>query len=185
MLAFGGFEEKDHSETSFLALTSVMAIGVSDISRVTGTPVPTLNVWIQRGLIPWIEVGQQGKARSFTLDDVFHVACMAQLVSLGYAAPFASEVAAAFRRRFQEPAATLVIAPPTDTRGFKKQPEYHFFNESSEIELISKLSVGRTEPAISYTVVRVSRLAEMVREALGDKIAASTEDGDGQEAEDG
>lgn len=55
--------------------------------------VGTLNVWVQRGLIPGMTIGARGRLRDFDLETATHILIMAQLVRLGMGAPFASWIA--------------------------------------------------------------------------------------------
>ena len=63
------------------------------IAELAGVGVGTLNVWVQRGLIPGMSTGARGRQREF--DDVAatNVLLIATLVRLGWTAPLASTIA--------------------------------------------------------------------------------------------
>jgi len=64
------------------------------VAEAAGVGVGTLNVWIQRRLIPGVTVGPRGRVpqpRDFDLDTAIHIAVMAQLMRTGITAPTASE----------------------------------------------------------------------------------------------
>jgi hypothetical protein len=63
------------------------------VAEAAGVGVATLNVWIQRGLIPGITVGARGRQRDFDLDTATHIMIMTEIIRLGFGAPFASEIA--------------------------------------------------------------------------------------------
>src|SRR5215469_9511773 len=85
-------------------------------ARVAKVPAGTLNVWIQRRLLPGVQVGPRGRPRTFGLDDVMHIATMAALVRAGISSPLASEAAAFARPRWHDLKSTLVIGPSEDSR---------------------------------------------------------------------
>ena len=60
------------------------------VCQVAGIEVGTLNVWVQRGLIPGMNVGARGRQRNFALETATHILIMAELVRLGFGAPAAS-----------------------------------------------------------------------------------------------
>src|SRR6266576_2625685 len=82
------------------------------VMRITGVAVGTLNVWINRNLIPGMTVGTQGRARLFDLHTVIHVAIVVALVRLGHAAPFAAQAASLAQGRSERLGAKLIVGPP-------------------------------------------------------------------------
>jgi hypothetical protein len=70
-----------------------IAVDARTTAQITGIAGSTINVWASRGILPGVTVGEQGRARSFDANLVFHIAIMSVLVRLGYGAPFASVAA--------------------------------------------------------------------------------------------
>src|SRR5258708_40110160 len=94
------------------------------ISEATGVGVGTLNMWIQRGLVPGMMIGARGRQREFDLDTATHILVMVEMVKLGFGATFASEIAkqraqhnllliveaaAEARRRLERPGGKIIL----------------------------------------------------------------------------
>src|SRR6476646_6972307 len=97
----------------------MIRIDTDAVSRFAKIEPGTLNVWIQRHLLPGVSVRSSGQRRSFTLDDAMHIAIMAHLVRLGLASPIASAAAAKAREEWRKPNAILSIAP-TEEQGLSR-----------------------------------------------------------------
>src|SRR6266566_9686017 len=63
------------------------------VAKITGVPATTINVWINRALIPGVVVGQKGVIRQFDANLVTHLAIMAAFIRIGQGAPLASAAA--------------------------------------------------------------------------------------------
>jgi DNA-binding transcriptional MerR regulator len=144
------------------------------VAETAGVGVATLNVWIQRGLIPGMTVGARGRQRDFDLDTATHIMIMTEIVKLGFGAPFASEIAksrannrrllireaaAYVKEILRNPKGKIVIRqgepPATAIIGFQ--------SESNLPALLEKIPGGR--PAV-YVVVDIEALSERVRRAF-------------------
>jgi len=68
------------------------------VAEIADIEVGTLNVWVQRGLIPGMTIGARGRQRDFDLDTATHILIMAQLVRLGFGAPFADWIISGWRQ---------------------------------------------------------------------------------------
>jgi hypothetical protein len=140
-------------------------IDATAVTRITGVQIGTINVWVQRGILPGISVGTKGLAREFDLDTVLHIAATATLVQLGFGAPFASMAAAAAKGGFEKPGAKLVIGSPRqNVYGLGATPptiDYVEAKTSKKLnEFLDGLANGRPE---AYTLVELDRLAKRVR----------------------
>ena len=60
------------------------------VAEAAGIPVGTLNVWVQRGLIPGMKVGSQGRQRDFDLNTAIGIGIVGEFVRFGFDAPVAS-----------------------------------------------------------------------------------------------
>jgi hypothetical protein len=142
-------------------------------ARAGGIEVGTLNVWIQRRLLPGVAVGASGKRRKFTLDDVMHVVVMAKLVQLGLASPIASAAAAMAREEWNKPAAVLTIAPAADKRLGDRDTFFYDIHALSGEALKQEdwLCAHNPRPE-GYIILELFRIAERVREFLAAEEAA-------------
>jgi hypothetical protein len=170
-------------------------VDTATAARAAKVSVGTLNVWIQRDLLPGIEVGVRGRARSFTIDDVRHIAIMAALVRAGIASPLASRAAALARTvgRWNEPHCTLVIGPSAnDPRLSGAIPDIGFVTPDEIITPnISVLDGERLKPEHwtapwgarrpeAYVVVEIWRVVERIKGFLS-TLEAEAKEGGGQE----
>jgi hypothetical protein len=149
---------------------SATGIDAAAVTRIAGVAVGTLNVWINRNLIPGVTVGAQGRARFFDLETVLHIAIMVALVQLGYAAPFASRGAYLARDGSERLGAKLIIGPPRKLPGGRlgSSPTITFVEAHSPQDLdrvLDRFVDGRPE---SFTIVEVDRVAARVRKAFDD-----------------
>src|SRR5215469_16719857 len=62
------------------------------VAQIAGIEVGTLNVWVQRNLIPGMTIGARGRQRHFDLDTATRILIIAELVRFGFGAPQASFV---------------------------------------------------------------------------------------------
>ena len=53
------------------------------VAAAAGVAVGTLNVWIQRGLIPGMTIGSRGRQRNFDLTTAVGIGIIGELVELG------------------------------------------------------------------------------------------------------
>jgi hypothetical protein len=153
-------------------------INADTTARAAGISVGTLNVWIQRRLVPDVSVSASGKRRVFSIDDVMFISIMAALVRLGMASPLASEHAKCAREHLHEPNAVLTIAaseekglsgvhwdshclsgdtlnPKDWLKGFYERPEAYVTVEVFRVmERVKKFlaAEGESEPAIAEEI---------------------------------
>jgi hypothetical protein len=140
-------------------------IDAAAAERITGVKVGTINVWIQRNLVPGMSVGTQGIAREFSVDDVLHIALMGILGGLQFAAPLAEIISEyALGRSADVPGARLVIGPPS-----RKLSSVPTFDCTTAAELDAFLdgfgAAGRPE---GYVIVELDRLVARVRKAFNE-----------------
>src|SRR5256885_14711188 len=63
------------------------------VAEAAGVGVGTLNVWVQRGLIPGMKTGASGRQRDFDLDTATYIAIVSELViRMGITARTASTI---------------------------------------------------------------------------------------------
>ena len=62
------------------------------VAAAAGVAVGTLNVWIQRGLIPGMTIGSRGRQRNFDLKTAVGIGIIGELVRFGFDAPLASMI---------------------------------------------------------------------------------------------
>lgn len=67
------------------------------VAEIAEIEVGTLNVWVQRGIIPGMSVGTRGRQRDIDLETAIFILVMAELVKIGFGAPAASQVAMYWR----------------------------------------------------------------------------------------
>ncbi|MFL5268834.1 MAG: MerR family transcriptional regulator [Stellaceae bacterium] len=140
-------------------------------ARAAGVPVGTINVWIQRRLLPGVEVGSRGKSRSFSVDDVLHLAVMAALVRIGIASPLASAAAELCRRdnNWRKLNAVLTIGPSDDTR--LGGPVYEQYVVSGEALRPEQWLSGFYKRPEGYVTVELFRLVKRVEDFLAAETA--------------
>jgi hypothetical protein len=144
-------------------------IDAAAIARLTGFGVGTVNVWVSRGIIPGTTAAGQGRMRLFDETQARHIAIVANLVHLGYAAPFASTAACSARDGADQPGARLIVGPPRkQPSGLRSGPSVDFFIAKSPDELDRRLAKFVDGPPECYTVVKVDQIAERVRKFVND-----------------
>jgi DNA-binding transcriptional MerR regulator len=139
-------------------------VNAAAVTRITGVPIGTLNVWVQRGLIPGLNIGTRGVSREFTLDRVLHIAALAALVQQGHGAPFASIAAVLAHGRFERPGAKLIIGPPRrGAYGLTGTPSVDYIDARTARALNDFLDGFVDGRPAAYSIVELDRLAARVR----------------------
>jgi hypothetical protein len=101
-------------EKTTVTIQNMDARTVAELARIG---VGTLNVWVQRGLIPGMSTGARGRQREFDDSIAIDVLIIAELVRLGWSAPLASAIAS------QRGAHNyLLVANSEMARGFGPMP---------------------------------------------------------------
>jgi hypothetical protein len=148
------------------------------VAEAAGVGVGTLNVWIQRRLIPGVTVGSRGRVsqpRDFDLDTAVHIAIMSELIRVGLTAPAASAIAeqrAQYRNKFLGlissfalPAGHVIYdqnAWEILQKHMRRAPAPIWFN--SEAELPTLFESLRMVPAV-YTIINLAVIVDRMREA--------------------
>jgi hypothetical protein len=78
-------------------------LGMRAISRLSGFPISTLQMQFQREIYPWLEIGQQGRARRFDPAFALHL-CIAGALAIGFSIPAANASAIALDILHRRPA---------------------------------------------------------------------------------
>jgi hypothetical protein len=145
-----------------------VGINAAAASRITGIQVSTANMWIQRGLVPGMEVGTQGVERLFDIDTVLHLSVMGALGRLGIAAPLAA-IGAAEARNGYDPGARLIVGPPRkNVYGLGMAPTFTHIVEPDLEQFDAALNDfigGRPE---AFVTVELDRLAARVKRAFSE-----------------
>jgi hypothetical protein len=143
------------------------------VAEVADIEVGTLNVWVQRGLIPGMTIGARGRQRDFDLDTATHILIMAKLVRLGFGAPFAGWIISGWRRHkflliAKNPAKPDRGRPPeaVGQQTIRQTGLFYWKGFDSESELPEVLKGYPGEPPSVYVVVNVESLAERMRQAF-------------------
>jgi hypothetical protein len=147
------------------------------VAEVAEIAVGTLNVWVQRDLIPGMTVGARGRQRDFDLKTATDIVIMAALVRFGFGAPAASYWAHACRP-FPRLLVAISAAPSLLTRSPERRGEIERldvppvgftligFEDDAEVPdiLEKKFQAGRRPGA--YLVIDAERLRERTRLAF-------------------
>ena len=141
-------------------------INTDAATRAAGLTPGTLNVWIQRRLLPGVSVGASGKRRFFNFDDVMHICIMSALVRLGIASPIASVAAKKAREEnaWSKPNAVLTLAP-AEEKGLSGD-YYDIYVLSGEALKPEDWLCGYYRRPEGYAIVEIFRIAERVRKFL-------------------
>jgi hypothetical protein len=144
---------------------AMAGIDAAAVERITGVKVGTINVWIQRNLVPGMSVGTQGSAREFSVDTVLHISLMGILGGLQFAAPLSAMITDyALKESTDVPGARLVIGPPS--RKLSTVPTFDCTTaEKLDTFLDGFGAAGRPE---GYVIVELDRLAARVRKAFAE-----------------
>lgn len=121
-----------------------------------GIDVGTLNVWVQRDLVPGVKIGQSGKKRIFGHEEQFGLMVLAELVRFGLSAPRASSVAAEINQKTGK----YAVITQLPARGNARQMRVvHCDDYADVLRAIS-------EPgAAMYAVMNVEMLGSRLHEA--------------------
>jgi hypothetical protein len=144
---------------------AMAGIDAAAVERITGVKTGTMNMWVQRNLVPGMSVGTQGIAREFSIDAVLHVALMGVLGGLQFAAPLSEIITEyALKKGVDVPGARLVVGPPA-----RKLSTVPTFDCTTVAELDAFLdgfgANGRPE---GYVVVELDKLVARVRTAFNE-----------------
>jgi hypothetical protein len=147
-----------------------IAVDARTTAQITGIAASTINVWAGRGILPGVTIGEQGRARSFGANLVFHIAIMSALVRLGYGAPFAS-VAATETHMKGRPGMVgikLVIGPaPIGHFGAVGDRITNVVQAPTAADLDAAIaSLFPGDPPEALTIVHVDRIWARVRRAI-------------------
>lgn len=137
------------------------------VAEATGVEVGTLNVWVQRGLIPGMTVGARGRLRDFDVGMATHIAIITELLRLGIAAPLASMIAvqACHGKRFVLAQAPRALMPPTQPKvAVQSLHVSRAFENDADLPAILA-SLFPDEPPAVYVVINVERIGAKMREA--------------------
>jgi len=143
------------------------------VAEIADIEVGTLNVWVQRGLIPGMTIGARGRQRDFDLDTATHILIMAQLVRLGFGAPFADWIISGWRHHkflliAKNPAKPDHGRPPAAVgqQTVSQTALFYWKGFESEAELPGVLKECPDGPPSVYVVVNVESLAARMRHAF-------------------
>jgi hypothetical protein len=127
---------------------------------ISGIPISTLNVWVNRGLFPWAESATPGRARLFNIDFAMHLAITGFLVRLGLSAAVASnEALGIMQQDLGRPALKAIIGPIGGPTGM--------FTSAAprELKVIQAEVLGEAELVHGSIVLDVSWLMHRLIEA--------------------
>jgi hypothetical protein len=133
------------------------------VAKAAEVQVGTLNSWVQRGLIPGMTPGAQGRQRDFDLDTAINVALIVELVRRGLSAPTAAEIA----KNRGGPAKRLLLMFdfPGDASlrdHMRQAPIPIGFNSEAQLPKIFKRFGGVPDV---YMVINLELIATRMREA--------------------
>ena len=135
-------------------------------SRAAEVTVGTLNSWVQRGLVPGMTVGAQGRARDFDVGVATGIGIICALVRHGLSAPRASKIAERYLK--EEPRHNrLLLAPLNEIDNLRQNNieigVYHPFATEEELPAVLKRIQPLKLP--SYIVLDVEHIKETMRAA--------------------
>jgi hypothetical protein len=142
------------------------------VAQAAGVAVGTLNVWVQRDLIPGMQPGARGRLRDFDVKTATHIAIMAELARLGIGAPTAATIASDHDRGLRVALMFDVPIPPGNVPPddplfdklkveFKRNPGRYWF---SALDDLKELFATVGEPAV-YLIVNVEAITTRMRQA--------------------
>jgi DNA-binding transcriptional MerR regulator len=145
------------------------------LASTAGVALGTLNMWVQRGIIPGEKVGR-GRRRDFSLDTAINVRLIAELTRLGLGAAAAAAIARG-RRQSRRLALFTRLAPLLggDLRGelavvhdpqrWASMHIVHGFENDAELPgILEKEFPGARRPIV-YAIIDVEQIAVAMREA--------------------
>ena len=130
--------------------------------------VGTLNSWIQRGIIPGVSVGAQGRLRDFDLDVATAIGIICELVRHGLSAPRASKIAETYLNEKPRPN-RLMLAPLVEFGNLRQNNieigvHGRFDSEQQLPKIIQDMAkMGIHLP--SYMILNVQLIVETMRAA--------------------
>jgi hypothetical protein len=145
------------------------------VAQISGIEVGTLNVWVQRGIIPGMSVGARGRQRDFDLKTATHILIVSELVRLGLGAPAASEWAT--RTQFSEwlivtnrDAREPVPGGPADLLMIPRPAGFLIVEARTEADVLNALNARHDgsdhQHGDVYIVIHAKELRERMREAF-------------------
>jgi hypothetical protein len=95
------------------ALAALPPLDIHTVSRISGITIGALNVQFARGIYPWLETNQQGRARRFDPNFAMHLALTGLLMDLGVSVRAASSAAVhvMMAKDLSQPGLKAVIGP--------------------------------------------------------------------------
>jgi hypothetical protein len=104
-------------------LRELPPVATRAVVATSGIPISTVNVWINRGLFPWVQSGTPGRARHFSIDFAMHLAITGFLVRLGCGAAQASGAALDIMQEdLGRPGLKAIIGPSGGPTGMFTSP---------------------------------------------------------------
>jgi len=144
------------------------------VCEVAGIAVPTLNVWIQRGVIPGWTVTGSGRLRDFDFETALRIAITSELVRLGISAKTAGMFVfprnphdgRGFYRRllFVRVPATVEVTEAGTERWPARELCFGFSSEE-EIPQLLRTQFPYELPAAGYAVINVEVLEARMQRA--------------------
>jgi hypothetical protein len=144
------------------------------LEAIIGVPGSTVNVWINRRIIPGVAIGPKGRARRYKASLVFHLAIMSALARLGYDGWYTSSIAiqAHMRSDARKPGIKLIIEPAPIRKigdfpsGSRKE---HLVQAESVGDLAAEIEKLFPEgPPEALTIVDLSAIWKRVHTALSE-----------------
>jgi hypothetical protein len=134
------------------------------LAAAAGVNIGTLNVWVQRGLIPGMTIGTKGRQRDFDRETATGVLLLAELVQFGVGAPIASQIVSETRRLAAKWLLITRLQPSAD------KVTFHTAHCDSDAEIIDGLNElrarakKRREPRpVIFMLVDLEAMAEKIR----------------------
>jgi MerR-like DNA binding protein len=134
------------------------------VAEAAGVAVGTLNVWIQRGLIPGMTIGSRGRQRNFDLKTAVGIGIIGELVRFGFDAPFASSIV------YRAPSAPsprrkrLLITRKPLTGQPVGSEEYRIFTFDTEGQLPALFQADGERPN-AYAVIDLDNIRVRMKQA--------------------
>ena len=130
--------------------------------------VGTLNSWVQRGIIPGVSIGAQGRVRDFDLDTSTAIGIICELVRHGLSAPRASKIAETYLNDKPRPN-RLMLAPRIEFGDLRQNNiEIGVHGRFDSERQIPKIVEDMAKMGIklpSYTILNVQQIVETMRAA--------------------
>ena len=146
------------------------------LAEAAGVSVGTLNVWVQRDLIPGVKIGARGRRRVFGLEAATSLLLIAELVRFGLSAPMASQIAAEVRNRGAK--RLLITRLPASAGETKYRTAYCGSDADAVVQMneIRALAERRQEPRpLIFALVDIEAMTERMRAALTEPAGSNPE----------